>query len=264
MRSVSPVDGRASIVPPASGTRGVLLDVDDTLLGTREAMHRAGELASRALWPHADPALLAGSGRRFRDDPCGRFRSYTRGELDFGTMRARRVRDLAAWLGAAASPGDTERWNEHYERAFAGALRAFDDVVDVLRVCRSRGWVVALLTNSSGDYTRTKLELAGLAGPVAELTAGVVTKDTLGVGKPAPEAFHHACGLMGLTPGQVLHVGDELDVDACAALAAGLGVAWLRRPGYERDPSEVAHAASHGLAAVRTLGEVLAALDRAG
>src|SRR5690606_28922089 len=136
---------------------------------------------------------------------------------------------------------------------FAPALRAFDDVVLALQTCRERGLAVALLTNSSADYTGTKLALAGLAAPVAELTAGVVTRDTLGVGKPAPEVFHHACALMGLRPDEVVYVGDELDVDTCAALGAGLGAAWLRRPGYERDGEDAAHAASHGLVAAETL-----------
>jgi putative hydrolase of the HAD superfamily len=87
-----------------------------------------------------------------------------------------------------------------------------------------------------------------------------VTKDTLGVGKPAPEVFHHACALMRRRPEEVVYVGDELDIDTCAALGAGLGAAWLRRPGYETAPADVAHAASHGLVAARTLADVLEAL----
>ncbi|GGK62840.1 HAD family hydrolase [Ornithinimicrobium pekingense] len=248
------------VVPPPAGLRGVLLDVDDTLLGTREAMHLAATRAARQLWPDADPDRLERAGHRFRDDPGGHFRAFTRGEHDFATMRALRVRDLGRWLGRAASPEDLARWDELYEDAFTTALRAFDDVVNTLQECHRRGLRVALLTNSSGDYTRAKLTRAGLADVVERLTAGTVTKDTLGIGKPAPEVFHHGCGLLGLDPGQVVYVGDELDVDTCAALGAGLGAAWLRRPGYERDPDEVSHAATHGLVAAETLREVLDAL----
>lgn len=250
----------AHVVPPAGGVRGVLLDVDDTLLGTREAMLRAADLASRDLWPDADPQRLAQAGRRFRDDPAGHFRAYTRGELDFPAMRERRIEDLARWLGVRPGPADAGRWTAAYERRFAGALRAFDDALRALRTCRDRGLAVGLLTNSSADYTATKLRLAGLADAVEELTCCVVTKDTLGVGKPAPEVFHHACTRMGLTPDQVVYVGDELDVDTCAALGAGLGAAWLRRVGYERDEAQVAHAASHGLVPAGSLEDVLRAL----
>lgn len=252
-----PVGPPARVVPPAAGVQGVLLDIDDTLLGTREAMVLAGEAASRQLWPHAPADRLARAGGRFRDDPAGHFRAYTRGELDFATMRARRIADLATWLGELSGPEDAQRWSERYELAFAGALRAFDDARQVLGTCRERGLAVALLTNSSADYTRTKLELAGLSAPVAELTRGVVTKDTLGIGKPAAEVFHHGCALLGLEPAQVVYVGDELDVDTCGALRAGLGAAWLRREGYEREDAHVAHAAGHGLMAASTLEEVL-------
>lgn len=248
------------VVPPRQQTRGVLLDIDDTLLGTREAMLLAGELAARELWPDAEPLRLEQAGRRFREDPGGHFRAYTRGEHDFATMRAQRVAELAAWLGQEPSPEDAARWDEHYEAAFARALRAFDDVVPALAACRERGLTVALLTNSSADYTRSKLELAGLEATVRQLTVGTVTKDTLGFGKPAPEVFRHACALMGLGADEVVYVGDELDVDTWAALDAGLGAAWLRRPGYERMDHELREAAARGLTAVTSLAEVLDAL----
>lgn len=248
------------VVPPHRRTRGVLLDIDDTLLGTREAMLLAGELAARELWPDAEPARLEQAGRRFREDPDGHFRAYTRGEHDFAAMRAKRVAELATWLGEVPSRDDAARWDEHYEAAFARALRAFDDVVPALTTCRERGLTVALLTNSSADYTRSKLELAGLDATVRQLTVGTVTKDTLGIGKPAPEVFRHACALMGLRADEVVYVGDELDVDTWAALDAGLGAAWLRRPGYELAERELREAAARGLAAATGLAEVLDAL----
>lgn len=250
----------ARVLPPTGRTRGVLLDIDDTLLGTREAMLVAAGLAARELWPRAEPGRLRQAGRRFRDDPGGHFRAYTRGEHDFATMRALRVAELAAWLGQEPTGEDAARWDEHYEAAFARTLRAFDDVLPALMTCRERGLSVALLTNSSADYTRAKLELAGLTAAVGRLTAGLVTKDTLGVGKPAPEVFHHGCAVMGLPAEEVVYVGDELDVDTWAALDAGLGAAWLRRPGYELVDREVRQAAERGLAVASSLAEVLDAL----
>ena len=75
--------------------------------------------------------------------------------------------------------------------------------------------------------TRAKLELTGLAEPVRRLTAGVVTKDTLGVGKPAPEVFRSGCSVMGLEPGEVVYVGDLYSVDVLGARAAGLAAVLL-------------------------------------
>ncbi len=248
------------VLPPRDGVRGVLLDVDDTLIGTRAAMVEAGRVAAGELWPDADPERVEHAGRRYREDPGGYFRAFTRGEHAFEEMRALRVRDVAAWLGQDETQVDLPRWTVHFDRAFAGALRVFDDVVEALEACRDLGWRTALLTNSSASYTRTKLDQAGLTEVVEELTCGVVTRDTLGLGKPAPRVFHHGCSVMGLGPGQVVYVGDELDVDTCGALEAGLGAAWLRRPGYERPDEHVSHAASHGLHPAGALTEVLDAL----
>lgn len=250
----------ARVSPPPGGVRGILLDVDDTLVGTRAAMVHAGREAAGALWPHADAALVDQAGARYREDPGGYFRAFTRGEHAFEEMRALRVQDVAAWLGQELAEGDLQRWTSSFDRAFDEALEGFDDVLASLQACSELGWRTALLTNSSAAYTRRKLQLAGLSEAVAELTAGVVTKDTLGVGKPAPRVFHEGCRLMGLDPGEVVYVGDELDVDACGALAAGLGAAWLRRPGYTREEAHLEHAASHGLHPAATLSEVVAAL----
>lgn len=248
------------VLPPRDGVQGVLLDVDDTLIGTRAAMVAAGRVAAGELWPDADPDRVEHAGRRYREDPQGYFRAFTRGEHAFEEMRALRVQDVAAWLGQDEAGVDLPRWTVHFDRAFAEALHVFDDVVEALETCRDLGWRTALLTNSSAAYTRDKLEQAGLTEVVEALTCGVVTKDTLGVGKPAARVFHHGCSLMGLDPGQVVYVGDELDVDTCGALDAGLGAAWLRRPGYERSDDHVSHAASHGLHPAGALTEVLDAL----
>lgn len=256
--------GPVRVLPPPDGVRGVLLDVDDTLLGTRAAMVRAGREAARELWPHADAGRVERAGERYREDPGGHFRAFTRGEHAFEEMRARRVEDVARWLGQEPVEGDLDRWTSAFDRTFDEALEVFDDVLEALRTCRELGWRTALLTNSSAAYTTRKLELAGLTRAVAELTAGVVTKDTLGIGKPAPRVFHEGCRLMRLPPGQVVYVGDELDVDACGALAAGLGAAWLRRPGYAREEGHLSHAATHGLHPAGTLTEVVEALAGTG
>ncbi|MCE1178865.1 MAG: HAD family hydrolase [Micrococcales bacterium] len=59
----------------------------------------------------------------------------------------------------------------------------------------------------------------------------LVTKDTLGFGKPDGRVFRHACGLLGRDPGDVVYVGDELDFDAIGARDAGLVGVWLDRRG---------------------------------
>lgn len=51
-----------------------------------------------------------------------------------------------------------------------------------------------------------------------------------GAAKPAASIFHAACSELGFAPGQVLHVGDDPDLDVVAAHRAGLRSCWINRP----------------------------------
>lgn len=236
---------------------GVLLDADDTLFDTRSAMHVAGAVAAAALWPGSDPDRIAVAGVRFRDDPEGWFAAYTRGELGFGEMRDRRIEEIGRWLGAehVVDPAD---FFAIYEPAFHAALEGFAEVRPAVRALREAGLVVGVLTNSSGDYTATKLSASGLDG----LFEVVCSRDTLGFGKPDPRAFHEACRQLGSAPEATLYVGDELDTDPLGAAGAGMPAAWLVRDGHVAKAGRTAVAA-HGIPVLRSLDEVVALLRQA-
>ena len=89
---------------------------------------------------------------------------------------------------------------------------------------RAREVALCFLTNSGAEQTAIKLAAVGLDG-----AAPIVTTDTLGVGKPDPRLFAHACELVGAEPHTAVCVGDTLDTDVRGALGAGMRVAWLQR-----------------------------------
>jgi putative hydrolase of the HAD superfamily len=213
--------------PRLADVDGVLLDADDTLYDTRSAMHTAGTAAAAALWPDADPALVARAGVRFRDDPEGFFRAFARGAIDFGEMRRARVSALARWLGQPDGDGLWDGFETVYEPAFLAAMTVFDDVRPAVAALRGAGLAVGVLTNSSDTYTVHKMRAAGIHG----LFDVVCSRDTLGFGKPDPRAFHEACRRLGTEPARTLYVGDELETDPVGAADAGLPAAWLVRNG---------------------------------
>ena len=59
----------------------------------------------------------------------------------------------------------------------------------------------------------------------------VLTSESLGVAKPDRRIFELAAGRLGVPPRRVVYVGDQLEVDARAATAAGLRGIWLNRVG---------------------------------
>lgn len=54
-----------------------------------------------------------------------------------------------------------------------------------------------------------------------------------GAAKPAASIFHAACRQLGCAPAQVLHVGDDIEMDIVGGARAGLRTCWINRP----DPS---------------------------
>ena len=50
-----------------------------------------------------------------------------------------------------------------------------------------------------------------------------------GAAKPDPSIFLAACERLGCAPGEVLHVGDHIEMDVLGAARAGLRTAWVHR-----------------------------------
>ncbi|NUR17373.1 MAG: HAD family hydrolase [Dermatophilaceae bacterium] len=230
------------------GVRAVLLDVDDTIVDTREAMVAAGTLAAAAIWPNRadDHRAMA---QRYYDDPERWFPRYASGEVAFDAMRAGRLAEVAVAFGLDVPPGAHRSFEDAYAPAFRSAQRLFPDVPELLGAAERHGLPVALLTNSALAPTQVKLEVLELA----ERFDVVVTTDTLGFGKPDPRVYVEACRLMAVDPARVVCVGDSLQWDVLGAEAAGLRGVWLDRAG---------RGTTEDVASVRRLDELAAALDR--
>jgi len=50
-----------------------------------------------------------------------------------------------------------------------------------------------------------------------------------GTAKPSAGIFHAACERLGVPPREVLHVGDDVEMDVVGAARAGLRTCWLNR-----------------------------------
>lgn len=223
------VDAARGGVPDEAGrvVDGVLFDVDDTLVDTHGAFALALAAVSREWLPELDPARDTEVLDHWRADTGGRYRQYTRGEVSYREQRMARANDLHATFGGPVlDEASYDRWNTLFEERFTGAWAAHSDAAGVVRRLLDAGIRVGALTNAATEYQVRKLTRAGLAADVP-LLVGV---DTLGFGKPDPRVFTEACRRLGTEPGRTAYVGDELDVDARAATAAGLRGIWLARP----------------------------------
>ncbi|MGZ4592195.1 MAG: HAD family hydrolase [Actinomycetes bacterium] len=223
--------------------RGVLFDVDDTLVDHGGAQRSAirGYLASLRL-PDDEAAV-----QRWRDVEERHFARHLTGELTFQGQRRERVRDM---LGAALDDAAADAWFAGYTALFEAAWAAYDDVAAALERVSRRELAVGIVTNVAADHQRRKLAAVGLLDHF-EVVVGL---DTLGIGKPDPRVFRHACELLGTAPAATAFVGDRLDHDAIGARDAGLRAVWLDRrgDGHADGPVEV----PEGVIRVSTLDEL--------
>lgn len=238
---------------------GVLVDIDDTLVDTRGAFVAALSVIAEQYLPHVAPERRGEVVATWRADVGGHYGAYTRGELGYLDQRMARANALHAEFGGAVlDEAGYAQWNAVFEEEFARAWVAHPDAVPVVDELLGSGIAVGALTNAAIAYQTTKLERAGLAHvPV------LVGVDTFGFGKPDPRVFLEACRLLGTDPARTAYVGDELDVDARAAVAVGLIGVWVDRPADRRHvipDSDIADAEAAGVQVVASLSEVPAVL----
>lgn len=235
---------------------GVLFDVDDTLVDSQRAFARALSGVARRYLPHLPeerhPEVLAA----WRADAGGWYRRHTRGEIGYLEQRKARADELHVRFGGTPlDDAEFEAWNTLFENGFRESWSAHPDAPEVVRALVDAGLAVGALTNAAVAYQTAKLDKAGLTEvPV------LVGVDTLGFGKPDVRVFHEACRRLGTAPERTAYVGDELDVDARAAVAAGLVGVWVDRPGTRRreiPEADVAAAREAGVHVVASLDEIL-------
>ncbi len=242
---------------------GVLFDVDDTLVNTQVAFAAALSGVAEVYLPHLDADGHAAVLAAWRADVGGHYRAYTRGEVGYLEQRMRRVNALHADFGGAQlDEAEYLAWNALFEDGFARGWVAHDDAAGVVDTLMEAGVAVGSLTNAAVDHQVTKMERVGL--PHVPVLVGV---DTLGFGKPDPRVFAEACRLLGTAPEHTAYVGDELDIDARAAVQAGMVGIWIDRPGTRRvdiPAEDIAAAREAGVLVVAGLDELPALLGVTG
>lgn len=233
--------------------RGVLFDIDETLVDLRAAMGTTLQGVSAHELAHFTAADWDAYSQLFAADPQGHYDAYLAGHLSFADQRVLRVQHAREQTGLAPLDSDAARaWNEAYEEMLPLHFRAFDDVVPLLNELDARGIPYGAVSNNVHDYQRAKLDAAGL-----QRITVLVGTDTVGVAKPDPAIFLEGVRLLGTEPGQTLYIGDNLRVDAEGACAAGLQGVWLDRAGNPSPARQDGDApADADFLTVRSLSEV--------
>lgn len=218
METSSSPDHGPTVLDP-SRIKAISLDLDDTLWPIWPTIERAEAVLAAWLREHAPAtAQLAGNPQALRE--ARHYLQIKRPDLsnDLSALRRESIRFVL--LKAGDDPMLAE---PAFDVFFAERQRVelFDDALPALEWLASRYPLVAL-SNGNADVQRIGLG--------RHFHAAISARE-FGVGKPDARIFHAAAEAAGVRPSEVLHVGDDAQLDVLGALVAGLQVAWVNRNG---------------------------------
>jgi FMN hydrolase / 5-amino-6-(5-phospho-D-ribitylamino)uracil phosphatase len=224
--------------------RAITLDLDDTLWPVWPAIERAELALQNWLTQHAPRTAQAFPLERMRA-----LRAQVAGESPHLAHDFSEQRRLSLQRALSASGEDVALAAAAFEVFFdaRNSVELYADSLPGLHRLAAR-LPLAALTNGNACIHRI-----GLTGHF-RFSLGAREH---GAAKPDPGIFLAACARLGLAPHEVLHVGDDPQMDVLGARAAGLRTAWINR----RDEAW-AHPERPELE-IRTLEQLADWLDRA-
>jgi putative hydrolase of the HAD superfamily len=133
-------------------------------------------------------------------------------------------------LGADPPPELVADLAARENRAWEGAVTLYPDALPVLGELRRRGFTLGLISNCSSQ--------AGAVVRVLGLDAlmdSVVLSFEVGVAKPDPAIFRHACAALGVEPTACMFVADGAFTELDAAKALGMVAVKIEQPHQSGD-----------------------------
>lgn len=210
----------------------VLFDLDDTLHDDTLAYQSAAEeVAHEIAAEHGIDALELKAAYVAAAE--GFWKRLTTETL---RVELARVRERL-WSSALESVGIADagvarrsagRYNDYRKRRYL----PFPGAIDLLRSLRGRGKRLGMVTNGFSETHREKISLLRLG----EYFDAIFIADEVGMLKPDPLLFAHACTTMGSSPAHGAMVGDRYERDVRGAREAGLFTVWLNVRGESLPP----------------------------
>ena len=200
--------------------RAITLELDDTLWPSAPTLARAEQRAHDWLAAHAPEVTAQWSIEQFRELRYGIFHKNPQLHHDF--LRIRRMALQAAFEQAGVASAAAAERIEQALNVFMTARNEVDLYPEVTGSLTrlSQRYALASLTNGNADVRRIGL---------GHYFKATISAHAHGVSKPDAALFHIACRALACAPEEVLHVGDDIELDVRGARAAGLQVVWMNR-----------------------------------
>ena len=184
---------------------------------------------SEPLWVRARQDLVVEAGGRWIPEAetammgisSDRWSVYMRNRLGLGHMTPMEIRDEV--IGRMVT-------------LYTAGVPLLPGAREAIEATRSR-WRLGIASGSDRVLLDTVLTAAGLVGSFAATVSG----DEVAQGKPAPLIYQEVCRRLGSNPPACLAIEDS-GAGIESALAAGMTVVAVPRPGFEPDAAVLARA----------------------
>ncbi|MFZ0032716.1 MAG: HAD family hydrolase [Candidatus Cybelea sp.] len=211
----------------------VLFDLDDTLHDDTYAYHNAAEEVAREVAAeHGIDALALKDAYIAAAEGFWHRLSADDLKVKLASLRASMWQSALESVGAGDDPELARRSAERYNAYRIKYFTLFPGAIDLLRALRERGIKLGIVTNGLSETHREKIALLR----ISEYFDAIFLSDEVGMVKPDPLLFAHACHTLGGAPARSAMVGDRYDRDISGAMEAGLYTVWLNVRGEELPP----------------------------
>jgi len=207
--------------------RAILFDLDDTLIWFGSRKQLAIDVAAEfeeficPLTPAEVGEVVEQANRDFWAEegwnPEWRFRL-----LEARTL----IVELAFASLCSRAPGLTSTVARSYAERFQmlrdvpGGL--FPNAVETLDILRSKGILLALITNGEAKIQREKV----IRFDLERRFDHIQIEGEIGFGKPSDQAYHHPMNVLGVSPHEAWMVGDNLEWEVAAPQRLGIYSIW--------------------------------------
>lgn len=200
--------------------RAVTLDLDDTLWPCEPTIVRAERLALEWLTERAPEVIAPWSIERLRERRMAIHAERPEHKHDFRTIRRLALEEVFRAAGAddvQSTPIIEGSLNVYM--AARHQVELYPKVLACLERLSTR-YRIASISNGNACLVTIGLD---------HLFHAIVAAHSHGASKPDPALFHTACRELDCAPEEVVHLGDDIELDVRGARRAGLHAVWINR-----------------------------------
>ncbi len=201
--------------------RAVVFDFGQTLVDSSDGFRAAEkELQEKAV------TLLAPSAREGFLEVYRQIRSRLHSRSIFS--RGALLEELFHHYGRRIDPALIGQWETAYWERITSMTRPFPEAETVLEKLLSRGYRLALISNTQGQRKEEKHRLSNYPALERFFEVIVIAGEAGIPAKPDPAPFCLCLERLAIAPGETVYVGDDLRIDVRGSEAVGMHPLWLR------------------------------------